>query len=190
MRIITGCLKSTPTQWLPTMSSIAPPHIRREEANQKLINQLEETPDDIPLKQMVNSAPSTSRLKSRRPFYRSKLDGFNVTDAWTAEWTQDIPRGGHVIKDPTVTLPGFKDSKRKYWVTANRLRTGHGRTASNMHRWQLRESPACPRCGGESETTDHIILDCHTTKLEGGYETVHNCDDILKAWIDKFNVEV
>ena len=35
MRTISGCLKSTPNNWLPVTSAIAPPHLRREEANQK-----------------------------------------------------------------------------------------------------------------------------------------------------------
>jgi len=37
MRIVTGCLKPTPVQWLPVMSAIAPPHLRREEMNRKWI---------------------------------------------------------------------------------------------------------------------------------------------------------
>ena len=44
MRITSGCLKSTPTQWLPVASSIAPPHLRREEVNQKWIKTSRKTP--------------------------------------------------------------------------------------------------------------------------------------------------
>ncbi|GFR84146.1 RNA-directed DNA polymerase from mobile element jockey-like [Elysia marginata] len=41
MRTTGGCLKSTPIQWLPTMCSVAPPHIRREDATQKMIKRIE-----------------------------------------------------------------------------------------------------------------------------------------------------
>ncbi|GFR65894.1 RNA-directed DNA polymerase from mobile element jockey-like [Elysia marginata] len=37
IRTIGGCLKSTPIQWLPSIISITPPHIRREDATRKII---------------------------------------------------------------------------------------------------------------------------------------------------------
>ena len=190
MRKIGGCLKSTPTQWLPVISSIAPPHIRREEANQKMIMKIEDMPDNIPLKQIFNSAPITSRLKSRKPFYKSKLEGFSANDKWREEWEENTPNGGDLIDDPVEPLPGFKTMQRKYWVTTNRLRTRHARTAYTLHKWNIRESPICQRCGGGPETTEHIVLQCPLTKLEGGFSTVHEADDKLVSWIDKLNLEV
>ncbi|GFR92107.1 TBC1 domain family member 10B [Elysia marginata] len=50
MRTIGGCLKSMPIQWLPTISPIAPPHIRREDVTQKIIKTIEDMADNIPLK--------------------------------------------------------------------------------------------------------------------------------------------
>ncbi|KAI8430670.1 hypothetical protein MSG28_000865 [Choristoneura fumiferana] len=31
MRLVTGCMRPTPTHWLPALSNIAPPHLRREQ---------------------------------------------------------------------------------------------------------------------------------------------------------------
>ena len=190
MRIITGCLKWTPVQWLHTLSSILPPHVRREEATQKMIALIKHMPDNIPLKEVMNNAPITSRLKSRRPFYKAGIDDYDQTEQCRKEWKQSTPKGGSIIEDPTKRLPGFEKSPRKQWITSNRLLTGHGRTASNMYKWRLRDSPTCQRCNEAPETTDHIVLHCPISKLEGGYKTILESDELLKTWIELFNVEV
>ena len=190
MRTIGGCLKSTPIQWLPVVSSIAPPHIRREEANQRMLQRTEDMPDNIPLKQTLKIAPTTSRLKSRKPFYRSKIYSFGAVDAWRAEWKESTPHGGDLIDDPAQPLPGIKSLKRKHWVMTNRLRTRHARTAHTMHKWKLKDSPTCQRCNNGPETTDHIVLQCPMTKLEGGFSAVHQANDNLVAWMDRLNLEV
>ena len=172
------------------MSSIKPPHIRREEANQKMIQRVKNMSENIPLKQITNNAPTTSRLKSRRPFYKSELEEYNATEAWQTEWTENTPAGGNIIDDVTQPLPGFKNQTRKYWVTSNRLLTGHGRTASNMHRWKLKDSPICTHCNESPETTDHLVLNCPITKLKGGYETIRTADNDFTTWVDAFNLEV
>ena len=187
---ISGCLKSTPTQWLPVKSSLTPPHIRRENANQEMVQRVKDMPENMPLKQIMNNAPTTTRLKSRRPFYRSEVEEYNAEEAWRAEWAGNTPRGGNIIQDVTQPLPGFKHQKRKYWVTGNRLLTGHGRTACNMHRWGLRDSPMCLHCRGGPETPDHLVLNCPVTKLGGGYETVKEAGDVFTSWVDTFNLEV
>ena len=70
MRTISGALKSTPRTWLPVMSGIAPPHIRRAAAEQKKYRQiLELTPQNC-TRRIVESAPHTSRPSSRNPFYK------------------------------------------------------------------------------------------------------------------------
>ena len=190
MRTITGSLRSTPNQWLPVMSAIAPPHLRREEANQTWIQRAKDSEQNIPLKEIFNNAPKTSRLKSRKPFYKSEIIDFNTTEAWKTEWTNDTPRGGDLITDPTQRLPGFQTGKRKYWVYSNRLRSKHGRTAANMHRWGLRDSPTCPRCQEAPQDTDHLVIHCPETRLEGGYETVNSFDEAFTSWIDKNKLEV
>ena len=189
MRTIGGCLKSTPTQWLPVLSSIAPPHIRREDANQKMIAKIKDLPDHIPLKQVYDEAPRTSRLKSRKPFYQSELEAFDSQEAWRAEWEENTPTGGDLIEDPTQPIPGYKDLKRKHWVTINRLRTRHAKTAYSMHKWKLKDSPLCPRCKSAEETTDHIVLHCPETKIEGGYGTIHKAGDDVITWIDELKIE-
>ena len=127
-----------------------------------------------------------SRLKSRKPFYND----FNLTEAWRNEWRSNNPRGGETIADPSQQLPGFQTSSRKEWVTANRLRTRHAKTAINMHRWGLFDSPLCPRCKQAPQDTDHLVMHCPETHLEGGYQSLSDSNHDFKAWIKSKNVGV
>ena len=101
MRIIAGTLKSTPLPWLPTLSFIAPSHLRRELATQRQHNRLNSTEVETPLKQILKEAPTTTRLKSRRPFYFTQTNDFNLQEKLKEEWQENIPTGGHLIEDPT-----------------------------------------------------------------------------------------
>ena len=189
MRTISGSLKPTPTQWLPVMSSIAPPHLRREEMSQKWHQVLKED-RNIPLKQVITGAPTTHRLKSRKPFYRSEIENYNLNEKWKEEWKNNIPRGGEIIKDPTSKLPGFETATRFEWTTANRLRSRTARTAHNLHRWGMAASSTCPGCGDERQDTDHLVLDCPGSRIPGGYDTVHSCGDTFKTWVKEKNLAV
>ena len=190
MRTISGSTKSTPTAWLPVMSAIAPPHLRREGINQRWFQRVRELADNIPLKQIVNTAPTSSRLKSRKPFYKSEQEQYCLDDAWRREWQQLSPHGCNLVQDPTTPLPGFDSAKRRYWTAANRLRSGHGRTAVNMHRWKLWDSPICPRCQLAPQDTDHLVLQCPDTLIQGGYNSIHEAGQTFEDWIDDRNVEV
>ena len=68
MRIITGTLWQTPLPWLPVMSHIAPPHLRRQEAPTKLLTKIELN-DSLLLHKDITSHP-VSRLPSRRPIWQ------------------------------------------------------------------------------------------------------------------------
>ena len=45
-----------------------------------------------------------------------------------------------------------------------------------MHRWGLAQFPECPRCHGEEQTVDHLVLRCPETAIEGGFEAVLQCE--------------
>ena len=167
MRIVSGTTQSTPIPWLPVMSNIAPPHLRREEATQKQHARLLNSDSPTPLKQVIDEAPVTSRLKSRKPFYKATKENYETKEAWRNEWRQNLPRQGEVIPDPTKPLPGFHHLTRRQWTQANRLLTGHGKTAANLHRWGYQESPMCPACHEAPQDTDHLVLHCPITAIPG-----------------------
>jgi len=62
MRIVTGCLKPTPVQWLTVMSAIAPPHLRREEMNRKWIERAQ-AEEITPLQKNFQTGPINLKAK-------------------------------------------------------------------------------------------------------------------------------
>ena len=164
-RTISGALKLTPRAWLPVMSGIAPPHIRRDAAKQKKHRQiLELTPQNC-TRRIAESAPHTSRLSSRNPFYKCFNPDFDLEHTWRDEWAQTTPLGGEYVRDPCEPLPGFHTKSKRQWTLANRIRSGHGRTAHNLHRWGYVESALCPYRQEDSQDMNRIVLHCPTTRI-------------------------
>ena len=102
--------------------------------NQKWIDRAQ-AEEITPLQNIFKQAPSTSRLKSRSPFYLPKNLNYNTHEKWREEWNNKIPNGGELVDDPCAQLPGLHKQRRKYWTAANCLRCRVARTADNMHRW-------------------------------------------------------
>ncbi|KAG5877788.1 hypothetical protein JTB14_027672 [Gonioctena quinquepunctata] len=128
MRTITGTTKSTPVRWLPTLSNIVPPDIRRSAAlareHQKIMSN-ERLPihEEAPL-----ITQGRQRLKSRHPPIRtaSKMtDEFNMEEQRTERWLPTTESDYIQINNPE---PGFNGSTlpRSTWSKLNRIRTGHG----------------------------------------------------------------
>ncbi|CAI6345569.1 unnamed protein product [Macrosiphum euphorbiae] len=66
MRIISGTVKSTPTEWLPVLCNILPPHIRRKKAAcREWSKYLSNT--SLPLHQ--DTLNQNLRLKYKKPTY-------------------------------------------------------------------------------------------------------------------------
>ena len=144
-----------------------------------------------PLREVISNAPKTSRLKSRKPVYKTENSSFDITTAWKEEWKQHKPKGGNIIEDPSVVpLPGFHTLSRKEWTSCNRIRARHGRTMVNQQRWGYASSPTCPSCNNAEQTMDHIILHCPATATPGGYELIHKADDDFQRWLADIDVEL
>ena len=80
-------------------------------------------------------------------------------------------RNGRSGSDPPATTykvgsrrvtPGERAGlSRQGSVETARLRTGHTTTlAAYRHRIGLKDTPACPECENEPETTSHLLTDC------------------------------
>lgn len=65
MRIISGTVRSTETEWLPILSTIAPPNLRRLAHTKNMIEKINILPN-LPLKKDMTEYPPL-RLKSRAP---------------------------------------------------------------------------------------------------------------------------
>ena len=91
LRIVTGCLRPTPTDHLPILSGIQPAELRRLGATLSLAHRGSLDPDHI-LHGFVSGSSDTRqvRQRSRRPFVpaaRNLLDNLSKFGISASEWT-------------------------------------------------------------------------------------------------------
>ena len=192
LRTVTGTMKSTPLQWLPVLANIAPSDIRREAALAREWTKISEN-DSLPIHEDLIAAPLTSRLKSRKPiwaepFFRNENVTFDVKDKWREVWNSENLRNKHLINDPTEKLNGM-DEDRKIWCRINRIRTGHGRCADTLHKWNMTSSPYCD-CSDVAQTTNHIVNDCVIRKFAGGLTQLHEVTPDAVQWLQLMDIEL
>jgi hypothetical protein len=185
MRIITGTIRSTPIQWLPVLSNIVPPHIRRQSATWNSWNKFNSFPDSFPILSYVpeNRIP---RLKSRKPIWSNNFlnSNFSYNEIWKSEWDVCSLSNKDLISDPSNEVPGF-NLPRRIWSLLNRIRTGHGRTNSMLFKWNSVDSPNC-ECGESEETVEHLINNCSIYKFQDGIRAIHNISNSFLQWVENF----
>ena len=91
LRIVSGCLLPTPTEYLPVLSGIQPAELRRQGATLSLANRSSLDPDHILHGHLQRSTDAGGkRLKSRHPFAsaaRKLLDYLSQMGTIVAQWT-------------------------------------------------------------------------------------------------------
>ena len=188
LRIVTGCLRPTPTDNLPVLSSIQPAELRRQEVTLSLANRSSLDPGHILHGQLTEpQAASRERLKYRRqcvPAARKLLHNLselgiraaqwtNLT--WDAEYSKSMSALGVYI--PRVSpRPIGMNLTRTAWVELNRLRTGVGRFGLSIHKWGLASLTKC-EYGASEQTADHIISTCPTHRAPRGIISLKVLDD-------------
>ena len=163
MRIVNGCLRPTPVKYLPVLSGIAPPALRREHHTATLVNKaLLDTSNLLHARITTAQNLGRQRLRSRRPFSRHAkslaTSNFNLMEQWKHDW-QETTKPAQFTIPPGTNIPPGADLPRREWVTLNHLRTGVGRFGASMYRWGLSPSAAC-LCGAPEQTADHILSEC------------------------------
>ena len=96
MRIVSGCLKTTPTFYLPVVSGIIPPDIRRSNISLKLFNKADSDPAHLLHNACTRGSPIKPRLTSRTPFSKQcvSVNSSEFTDnpstwpmnTWNSRW--------------------------------------------------------------------------------------------------------
>ena len=146
LRIVTGCLRPTPTDHLLVLSGIQPAELRRLGATLSLAYRGSLDPDHI-LHGLLSGSSDTGqvRLRSRRPFVpgaRNLLDnlarlGIRASEwtnhKWNAEYCGNAFRLRAFVPEASARPVGM-GLPRAAWVRLNRLRTGVGRFHSSMHK--------------------------------------------------------
>ena len=174
LRIVTECLRPTPTKHLPILSGIQPAELRQLGARLSLACRGSLDPDNILYGLLSGSSGARKeRLRSRRPFVpavRNLLDslaglGIRASEwtnyKWSAEYCENTSRL-HVIIPSTGARPVGMNLSRTAWVKINRLRTGVGRFHLSMHKWGLAPSPNY-ECGAAEQTKDRVNNVPHTS---------------------------
>ena len=83
MRLISGTLRSTPLPWLPVLSNIEPPALRRKAATDKLVEKIVKH-DSWPIQPDILSPPLL-RLTSRKPLWLD-LRPVDIKNRWRHNW--------------------------------------------------------------------------------------------------------
>ena len=173
LRIVTGCLRPTPTDHLPVLSGIQPAELRRMGATLSLAHRGSLDPDHILYGLLSGSSDIRQvRLRSRHPFVpgaRNLLDNLARLGIRASEWTNH-------------------KWNAEYCENASRLRvvvpeTGArpvGRFHSSMHKWGLAPSPNC-ECGASEQTADHVLTACPIHRAPHGARGLTVLDDELDA---------
>lgn len=185
MRLISGCIKPTPTPQLAILSGIAPPDIRRKELCFKLVERARVDQTHL-LHHLTQESNFRTRLKRQhianhlRDTWKdargSSPSALSLRE-WTDQWATQDCRLQQFIRQPTKYPPGC-DLPRSAWVQLNRLRTGHGRFKEFMFRIGLSKSNKCG-CGNAVQTPDHVLT-CRTYNFRGNMAAV---DDVFRQWL-------
>ena len=199
--IVTGCLRPTPSVYLPVLSDIQPAELRRQGATLSPANRSSLDPDHILHGQFHESQDvCRERLKSRRSFVpaaRKSLDSLSEMDVRAAEWTNtkwDMEYSAnalslHAFIPKASSRPLGMGLPRAAWVKLNRLRSGVGRFCSSMYKWGLAPLANC-ECGASEQTADHIILQCPIHRAPRGMFSLMVLDDETRCWLKSLTVSI
>ena len=182
MRLISGTLRPTPTPWLPVLSNIPPPDLRRKEVKDKLVTKINAHEDWPVFKDLYE--PPHKRLKSRKPIW-SDISPTDINAQWKESWKEASAVNSSLVTDPTILQPGFNLPRRE-WSLLNRFRTAQGPCGACRKKWRQTDNELC-NCG-EVQTMSHIVNSCPLTKLEGGLERLHLVDNVAINWLTSYGV--
>ena len=181
LRIVTGCLRPTPTDHLPVLSGIKPAELRRLETTLSLAYRGSLDPDHI-LYGLLSGSSDTHqvRLRSRRPFVQAARNllynlarlGIRASEwtnhKWKTEYCENASRLLIFVPE-TGARPVGMGLPRAAWVKLNRLSTGVGRFHLCMHKWDLASSLNC-ECDASEQTADYVLTTCPIHRAPHGHE--------------------
>ena len=201
LRIVTGCLRPTPTDHLPALSGIQPAELRRMGATFSLAHRGSLDPDHI-LYGLLSGLSDTRqvRLRSRRPFVpavRNLLENLARLGIRASKWTNQKWKTEYcgnasrlrAFVPGTDARPVGMGLPRAAWVKFNRLRTVIGRFHSSMHKWGLAPSPNC-ECGASEQTADHVLIACPIHRASHGTRGLTVLDDETRCWLNNTTASV
>ena len=204
LRIVTGCLRPTPTDHLPVLSGIQPAELFRLGATLSLAHRGSLDPDHILYGLLSGSSDTRQvRLRSRGPFVpgaRNLLDNLARLGIRASEWTNHKWKKEYcenasrlrVFVPGTGARPVGMGLPRATWVKLNCLRTGVGRFHLCMHKSHLRmlaPSMNC-ECGASEQTLDHVLTACPIHRAPHGARGLTVLDDETRCWLNNTTASI
>ena len=103
MPLISGTFHSAPLPWLPVLSNIEPPALRRKAATDKLVEKIVKH-DSWPIQPDILNPPLL-RLTSRKPLWLD-LQPVDIKSRWRHNWKSAQVVNSHLVCDPTTRQLG------------------------------------------------------------------------------------
>nr|CAI5866467.1 unnamed protein product [Callosobruchus analis] len=191
MRLISGAVRLTITYWLPLLSNLYPPQLRRTRALVKEFRKLQQNPN-LPLHNDIPTLRSY-RLRSRKPplWKAEQLVNNNVetVDLWTQNCQlKEDPEVREWFEKYDCDTTGA-NLDRALWVKLNRIRSGYGRCADSLYKWGLTDSSGC-ECGAPRQTIKHIRAECSLLSFQKSWSDLLRADEAVLDWIKNLNINV
>ena len=111
----------------------------------------------------------------------SLVEEVSTRQKWSEECATSDVTNHSLVVDPSIAPPGFY-LRRRLWSTLNHFRTGQGRCAANLVRWNHTSDPSCS-CGASLQTVLHNVNDCPYMKFPGGLSALHLAEEEAIAWL-------
>jgi len=194
LRIVTGCLRYTPADYLSIPASTQSAELRRNGATLSLARRVIE-PGHL-LHPTLTCPPNANArcLKSRHPFVPAAQQLITLSDdnniraahwadhQWNAEWTDNPRRLRTFILESGTHPPGMTLPSTACGSDFNNIRTGVGRFRSCLHKWGMVPAAACD-CGAEEQIVDHFVLQCPIHRPPRGLHGLTVLDDETIEWL-------
>ena len=197
LRIVTGCLRPTPTDHLPVLSGIQPAELRRMGATLSLAYRGFLDPDHTSILHGLLSGSTDTRqvrLRSRRPFVpgaQNLLDNLARLGIRASEWTMYCENASRLraFVPRTSARPVGMGLPQVAWIKLNCLGTGVGRFHLSMHKWGLAPSPNC-ECGASEQTADHVLTACPIHRAAHGARGLTVSNDETRCWFNNTTASI
>ncbi|UYV79334.1 hypothetical protein LAZ67_17002181 [Cordylochernes scorpioides] len=182
MRLITGNMRPTPIDWLPYLSNIAPPDLRRKKSTSNLLSKIKAN-TKLPINTVLEIPPPT-RLISRNPAWVAD-ENVDLKEEWRNRWSNLAIANKDLVEDPNTKPPGY-NLPRRTWSTLNRIRTSTGRCNYLLNKWNMSPDQNCD-CG-QIQTMHHILRDCPRRFFQGTLGDIHRCTEEALEWIRHLDI--
>ena len=196
LRVITGCLPTTPIQHLHEETKILPLNHHLDMIGTQFLAKT--SPPQHPCHNL-NNPTATPRLKKTTPslHYTQIIQDMNpnqlannsnkhIHTTLTERYMQNRPIN-HILREhPPEIHKSETQLPRKSRVTLSRLRTGH-HPALNHYNHKINKSPTpfCLRCNtNEIDTTTHLIEHCPTLTQTRNLHNIHSVRDLWSRPVD------